>query len=356
MNKFLLKLLSLATKPQVASPALGAIGGAAGNALADYEIDEGYYKEDATKGLAMLTGIGGGAIGGLMLGANPRKNLIPALASIGFTLGPKQALLAGTESFGNLAGSVKDYTKEQAVLAEANKIISQNQLDTSIQNKQVSENALNTSNKWLDVANKIMPFAGASLAAALGLYAYNSFKKRNKGLEDSVALQIPSEKLSPKFYNTLGREILFKDKEEDKRLNADAKNRELLSALDINDRTAKTAASHTDAIVLNNALEKSKNLPQFIQNQYAGHLIKQHQQSSNPYWYQANKWFIKPLLPALEQAGIMTPEENVKQYVDNAGNPLAINLNTSSYDGPENFVSKLHEFRSRFNNQDSFTH
>ena len=205
-----------------------AAGGALGGGLAEFEKAHDFYKTDATKGLASLTGVGGGALAGAIL-ANPRlraNHMRLALGDIGALLGPKQILLAGTDAISSAANSVDDFTDIQNDLADKSINITKNQLDTAIANKEVADRANETSKEWLSIAKKYTPLVGGTLAALLGLYAYNSFKdkkqpidlkidqkldSRNKG---SMYLEIPSDKVSDKFYNQFSRELLFKDDRE----------------------------------------------------------------------------------------------------------------------------------------------
>ena len=205
-----------------------AAGGALGGGLAEFEKAHDFYKTDATKGLASLTGVGGGALAGAIL-ANPRlraKHTGLALGDIGALLGPKQILLAGTDAISSAANSVDDFTDIQNDLADKSINITKNQLDTAIANKEVADRANETSKEWLSIAKKYTPLMGSTLAALLGLYAYNSLKdkkqpidlkidqkldSRNKG---SMYLEIPSDKVSDKFYNQFSRELLFKDDRE----------------------------------------------------------------------------------------------------------------------------------------------
>ena len=177
----------------------------AGSRLADFE-NEHFIKDENVKRVAkFLDTYTLGAIAPLLIAKGDKRIL--GLKELIDILGLKQMGLVGVDTIAN-------YTNKQNE-------ISKNMLDTALANLQTSNNQKELSQKWLDFTNKYSPYVagglGAALAAALGLYAYNSLRK-NKSSPDNVSFEIPSEKLSPKFYTQLGREILFKDKDEENRI------------------------------------------------------------------------------------------------------------------------------------------
>lgn len=206
----------------IASPTTAGVvaGGIAGEGLARWE-NEKLYEHGQTKHLTSLMGPGLGAvIGGSLVSPNTRGLGIAGLLGL---LGMKQGALVGLErakdvsnSLNAVERSISDYTKIQNDLADKNVEITKNQLAAAIQNKDIAAMGNETSKRWLDLANKGLPYLGGVAALLTALYAYNSFKKNNNG--NDVALHIPEEKLSPQFYSRLGREILFKDKDEQGRI------------------------------------------------------------------------------------------------------------------------------------------
>lgn len=206
---------------QIASVPTGI---AAGNAFADYE-NEHFFTYPGTQRLAKFMDPATLAIAlPLLLSKSPQGKMIGAGGLLALA-GPKQSIMYGMDKATDASSAIKSYTDSQDTItkklldtAVANLETSKASLDTAINQKAMSE-------KWLNFANKYFPYtaagAGAALLGALGLYAYNSFKKRKHDDKGSnLSLEIPAEKISPKFYNSLGREILFKDKDEEKRENA----------------------------------------------------------------------------------------------------------------------------------------
>jgi hypothetical protein len=213
-------------------------GAAAGGGLAEGEIASNFYDNDAVKGVARLTGLGGGTLAGLLL-SHPKlrkaKGMkLLALGDIGSLLGPKQLALTATDKVQNMANamstgskSITDYTAIQNDLADKNVAITKNQLDTANANKEIAERANDMSKNWLELSKKALPYAGGLAALLTALYAYNTFKSNKKQPIDikvdnklpardksSMYLEIPASKVSNKFYNQFSRELLFKDDQE----------------------------------------------------------------------------------------------------------------------------------------------
>lgn len=290
LNKLLNGLKNVLTHD--ATQTIGGVGlsTAAGKALTDYEKANKFYNNKTTENIAELTNYGTSAVSGLLLG-NPKlrkKLLVPAVTALFGVTGPKQIALRAIDSADNLSNSVKDYTSIQNDLADKTKNISQLQLDTAKANKEVAERSNQTSKDWLNLAKKsLLPITGITgLLAAV--YLFNSLKNkkqdvnvnidqktdgRNKG---ALYLEIPSDKVSDKFYNQFSRELLFKDEKEKyniiknkelKGMNLTAKEKKLLqkfekkaSSYDLNPTSKLHDNSKTDMEIfdrdLANNLEK----------------------------------------------------------------------------------------------------
>lgn len=218
INKQLLK--KLITSPTAKTIEGASIGGILGKILADYE-NKHIYTQEPTKNVSSLMGPSSGALVGAVLG-NPKLrkgHLGIALAALVGLTGMKQSALQALDVFDR-------YTSTQESLAEKTKDITKNQLETAIVNKDIADAANKISQKWQDISKIALPSAAGLATALTGLYAYNTFKDKNTPLnikvenktpgraKDSMYLEIPSEKISDKFYNTFSRELLFKDDRE----------------------------------------------------------------------------------------------------------------------------------------------
>ena len=190
------------------------------------------------------------------------------------------------------------------------------------------------------------------------LYAYNSFKKdKNKS---NVALQIPEEKLSPQFYSRLGREILFKDRDENGRI---LRKKYIKDQDDDNyvlpdyQESAKLASisrskyskflddvrSVVDSV--NNAAG-NKRVPE-AKVETIGRVLSEH--PSNKTWdATAGKWLTKYGPKLLEHFGFITPSEEIKQLVrftDPHGRSRAApSLTASSMYSNPSAVGRLYEY------------
>lgn len=198
------------------------IGGGAGlgKLLADFE-NQNIYTQKPTKNVSSLMGPATGSlIGGII--ANPilrKKHLGTALAAAAALAGAKQMGLAGLDT-------IDRYTSIQNELADKNTQITKNQLDTALANKEIANTANEMSKKWLNLAKTGIPIAGGIGGILTALYAYNALKDKKQPItlkidnkpsnrdKGSMYLEIPSEKISDKFYNAFSRELLFKDDRE----------------------------------------------------------------------------------------------------------------------------------------------
>lgn len=333
------------------------LGGYAGHNMAQWE-NAHLYSNDTTKSLADLTGTGVGALGTAALFSPAHR--ATGLKLLGSLMGPKQLGLYGIDKFTQGINAVEDYTDIQNELANKNVEITKNQLETAKQNKEIADISNETSKKWLDLANKGLPYVGGLAALITALYAYNSFKK-NKG-NGNVAFQIPEEKLSPQFYSRLGREILFKDRDENGRIIK----RKYIKQNDIEDYTLpeyneavekiasvlniKRAASLTKATrqVVNNVnnLAGDNRVPE-AKAETIGQVIEKH--PSNKTWggFVANK--LNKYGPfALEYFGLITPSAQIRQdvsFIDQNGRSRAApSLTASSMYSDPSAVGRLYEY------------
>lgn len=333
------------------------LGGYAGHNMAQWE-NAHLYSNDTTKSLADLTGTGVGALGLAAL-ASP-KHRATGLKLLGSLMGPKQLGLYGIDKFTKGVNAVEDYTAIQNELADKNVEITKNQLEAALQNKEIASMSNETSKKWLDLANKGLPYIGGLAALITALYAYNSFKK-NKG-NGNVAFQIPEEKLSPQFYSRLGREILFKDRDENGRIIK----RKYIKQNDIEDYTLPeyNEAVEKIASVLNikRAANLTKDTRQLVNNvnnlaednrvpeakaETIGQVIEKH--PSNKTWggFVANK--LNKYGPfALEYFGLITPSAQIRQdvsFIDQNGRSRAApSLTASSMYSDPSAVGRLYEY------------
>lgn len=333
------------------------LGGYAGHNMAQWE-NAHLYSNDTTKSLADLTGTGVGALGTAALFSPAHR--ATGLKLLGSLMGPKQLGLYGIDKFTQGINAVEDYTDIQNELADKNVEITKNQLEAALQNKEIASMSNETSKKWLDLANKGLPYIGGLAALITALYAYNSFKK-NKG-NGNVAFQIPEEKLSPQFYSRLGREILFKDRDENGRIIK----RKYIKQNDIEDYTLpeyneavekiasvlniKRAASLTKATrqVVNNVnnLAGDNRVPE-AKAETIGQVIEKH--PSNKTWggFVANK--LNKYGPfALEYFGLITPSAQIRQdvsFIDQNGRSRAApSLTASSMYSDPSAVGRLYEY------------
>lgn len=333
------------------------LGGYAGHNMAQWE-NAHLYSNDTTKSLADLTGTGVGALGTAAL-FNPAHRAT-GLKLLGSLMGPKQLGLYGIDKFTQGINAVEDYTDIQNELADKNVEITKNQLEAALQNKEIASMSNETSKKWLDLANKGLPYVGGLAALITALYAYNSFKK-NKG-NGNVAFQIPEEKLSPQFYSRLGREILFKDRDENGRIIK----RKYIKQNDTEDYTLPeyNEAAEKIASVLNikRAASLTKDTRQVVNNvnnlagdnrvpeakaETIGQVIEKH--PSNKTWggFVANK--LNKYGPfALEYFGLITPSAQIRQdvsFIDQNGRSRAApSLTASSMYSDPSAVGRLYEY------------
>lgn len=198
---------------------LGSAGGASlGYGLAELE-NKHLYDDPKIQEISKIVGTGtGGLAGGLM--ATKHKGL--GLALLGSFLGLKQMGLLATDSAKGYFDAVKNREKNEAKIRN---LI----LETQTSTERTAKNLEGTTKYLADTLKKSFPYVGALGAGALALYAYNSFKNKDKQPQPinlkvdnklperaskSMYLEIPSSKISDKFYNQFGREILFKGDEE----------------------------------------------------------------------------------------------------------------------------------------------
>lgn len=352
-------------------PGLGfTLGGIGGNLGSQWETQH-LYSEDSTKNLATLTGTGVGALGTAALFSPAHR--ATGLKLLGSLMGPKQLGLYGIDKFTQGINAVEDYTDIQNELADKNVEITKNQLDTAKQNKEIANISNETSKKWLDLVNKGLPYAGGLAALMALLYAYNSFKKdKNKS---NVALQIPEEKLSPQFYSRLGREILFKDRDENGRIlrkkyikDQDDDNYTLpdnqdsakLASISRSKYSAFSDDARSVVESVNNAAG-NKRVPE-AKVETIGQVIEKH--PSNKTWggFVANK--LNKYGPfALEYFGLITPSAQIRQavsFIDQNGRSRAApSLTASSMYSDPSAVGRLYEYaRNRMANAGNpyFTH
>lgn len=346
------------------------LGGYAGHNMAQWE-NAHLYSNDTTKSLADLTGTGVGALGTAALFSPAHR--ATGLKLLGSLMGPKQLGLYGIDKFTQGINAVEDYTDIQNELANKNVEITKNQLETAKQNKEIADISNETSKKWLDLVNKGLPYAGGLAALMALLYAYNSFKTDKR--KNNVALQIPEEKLSPQFYSRLGREILFKDRDENGRIlrkkyikDQDDDNyvlpdsQESAKLASISRSKYSTFSDDARSVVdsVNNAAG-NKRVPE-AKGEAIGRVLSDH--PSNKTWdATAGKWLTKYGPKLLEHFGFITPSEEIKQFVrstDPHGRSRAVpSLSASSMYSDPSAVDRLYEYaRNRMANAGNpyFTH
>lgn len=294
---------------------------------------EHIFNDPQVKDSARLMGMGtGGIIGGLY--ANGLLRNPAAIAIAGALAGQKQSDLtqadaskAQAKAIDALQETIKGYTGKQSDLMSKQTQTAESNLETAKQNKEIAEIADKTSREWLNIANKGLPFLGLAGLAGLGLYAYNSFKNPKKSGSDDVSLQIPSEKLSPKFYSRLGREILFQDKEEKGRLakrkllksNPNLTEEEIDRFLEENPELLKTASETpinqqsqpVAAGVAQKVSESNPNAP----GAAAEAATRANDELNNSWTTPINRFITKFAPPILEHFGLITPSEVIKQQV-----------------------------------------
>lgn len=304
---------------------IGGLGG-------DWEAKH-LFNDLQVKDSARFMGLGtGGLIGAL---AANRKLANPAtIATIGALFGIKQQGLmqadsskAQAKAIDALQNTIKGYTGEQSNLMSKQTQTSESNLETAKQNKEIAEIADKTSREWLSLANKGLPFLGLAGLAGLGLYAYNSFKNPKKSGSDDVSLQIPSEKLSPKFYSRLGREILFQDKDEKGRIikrkllkaNPELSEEEIESLMEENPEFLKSAAAvptnqQSQPVVAGVAQKVSESNPDAPGA--AAEAAARADDTLNSSWTTPiNRFLTKYAPPVLEHFGLITPSSVIKQQV-----------------------------------------
>lgn len=348
------------------------LGGYAGHNMAQWE-NAHLYSNDTTKSLADLTGTGVGALGTAALFSPAHRTT--GLKLLGSLMGPKQLGLYGIDKFTQGINAVEDYTDIQNELADKNVEITKNQLEAALQNKEIASMSNETSKKWLDLANKGLPYVGGLAALITALYAYNSFKK-NKG-NGNVAFQIPEEKLSPQFYSRLGREILFKDRDENGRIIK----RKYIKQNDIEDYTLpeynEAVEKIASALNIKRAANLTKDTRQLVNNvnnlaednrvpeakaETIGQVIEKH--PSNKTW---GGFVANPLNKygpfVLEYFGLITPSAKIRQavsFIDQNGRSRAApSLTASSMYSDPSAVGRLYEYaRNRMANAGNpyFTH
>lgn len=192
----------------------GTLGGGLGYAASELE-NKHLYENEGVKNISTLVGTGTGA---LALPLIRRKNSI-GLKLLGSYLGLKQLGLLAVDKSTGYFDAVKKREEDEKEIRNLT-------LDTAKATSETAKN-LEGSTKYLaDTLKSAFPAIGGLGAALLTLYAINTFKKNDKQKQNITVklddknknknfyLEIPSEKISDKFYNTLGREILFKSKEE----------------------------------------------------------------------------------------------------------------------------------------------
>ena len=332
MPLWLLRLLSVLKSPAARTVAGHAIGAGAGYMGGDWEAKHLYEKE-STGDLARLMGTGAGMISGGLIGKG--KYFSPLnLGLLASVFGPKQILLRGTEALQDQADTnralqrtIQAYTAKQGDLMSKQTQTAESNLETAKQNKEIAEIADKTSREWLSLANKGLPFLGLAGLSGLGLYAYNSFKNPKKSGSDDVSLQIPSEKLSPKFYSRLGREILFQDKDEKGRIikrkllkaNPGLSEEEIESLMEENPEFLKSAATtatnqQSQPVAAGVAQKVSESNPDAPGA--AAEAAARADDTLNSSWTTPiNRFITNYAPPVLEHFGLITPSSVIKQQV-----------------------------------------
>lgn len=294
---------------------------------------EHIFNDPQVKDSARLMGTGtGGILGGLYVNGLLRNPASIAIA--GALMGQKQSDLmqadaakAQAKAINALQDTIKGYTGKQSDLMSKQTQTAESNLETAKQNKEIAEIADKTSREWLDIANKGLPFLGLAGLAGLGLYAYNSFKNPKKSGSDDVSLQIPSEKLSPKFYSRLGREILFQDKEEKGRLakrkllksNPNLTEEEIDKFLEENPELLKTAAEtpinqQSQPVAAGVAQKVSESNPD-APGAAAEAATRANDELNNSWTTPINRFITNYAPPVLEHFGLITPSEAIRQEV-----------------------------------------
>lgn len=198
---------------------LGTAGGSAtGYGLSQLE-NKHLYDDPKIQSISTIVGTGTGGLSGALMGTK-HKGL--GLALLGSFLGLKQMGLLATDSAKGYFDAVKEREKNETKIRN---LI----LDTQKSTERTAKNLEGTTKYLADTIRKAFPYASVLGAGALGLYAYNSLKNKDKTPQPinlkvdnklpersskSMYLEIPSNKISDKFYNQFGREILFKGDEE----------------------------------------------------------------------------------------------------------------------------------------------
>lgn len=294
---------------------------------------EHIFNDPQVKDSARLMGTGtGGILGGLYVNGLLRNPATIAIA--GALMGQKQSELmqadaakAQAKAIYALQETIKGYTGKQGDLMSKQTQTAESNLETAKQNKEIAEIADKTSREWLNIANKGLPFLGLAGLAGLGLYAYNSFKNPKKSGSDDISLQIPSEKLSPKFYSRLGREILFQDKEEKGRLakrkllksNPNLTEEEIDRFLEDNPELLKTAAEtpinqQSQPVAAGVAQKVSESNPD-APGAAAEAATRANDELNNSWTTPINRFITKYAPPVLEHFGLITPSEAIRQQV-----------------------------------------
>lgn len=332
MGGLLAKLLA-ALKTPIGKNVLGIGTGTGLGYLGGNWEAEHIFNDPQVKDSARLMGMGtGGIIGGLY--ANGLLRNPAAIAIAGALAGQKQSDLtqadaskAQAKAIDALQETIKGYTGKQSDLMSKQTQTAESNLETAKQNKEIAEIADKTSREWLNIANKGLPFLGLAGLAGLGLYAYNSFKNPKKSGSDDVSLQIPSEKLSPKFYSRLGREILFQDKEEKGRLakrkllksNPNLTEEEIDRFLEENPELLKTASetpiNQQSQPVAAGLVQKVSESNPDAPGAAAEAATRANDELNNSWTTPINRFITKYAPPVLEHFGLITPAEAIKQQV-----------------------------------------
>lgn len=195
-------------------------GGLLGYGTSQLE-NEYLYKDPKIQDISRIVGTGTGSIAvPLALSKNPKARALGLAALLSFA-GPKQMGLLATDSAKGYFDAVRERELNEKDIRNAI-------LETAKSNLETAK-AQERSTKGLEQTLKsLFPIAAGLAGIGTALYAYNSFKKSPENnlkvkinapktpsrQKDSLYLEIPSEKISNKFYNNLGREILFKDENE----------------------------------------------------------------------------------------------------------------------------------------------
>lgn len=330
---WLLTRLLAALKTPIGKNVLGIGTGTGLGYLGGNWEAEHIFNDPQVKDSARLMGMGtGGIIGGLY--ANGLLRNPAAIAIAGALAGQKQSDLtqadaskAQAKAIDALQETIKGYTGKQSDLMSKQTQTAESNLETAKQNKEIAEIADKTSREWLRLANKGLPFLGLAGLAGLGLYAYNSFKNPKKSGSDDVSLQIPSEKLSPKFYSRLGREILFQDKEEKGRLakrkllksNPNLTEEEIDRFLEENPELLKTASetpiNQQSQPVAAGLVQKVSESNPDAPGAAAEAATRVNDELNNSWTTPINRFITKFAPPVLEHFGLITPSEVIKQQV-----------------------------------------